>query len=98
MSDNISDIFQAIFGLFENLADIGAGWGEPWNWLFPVLVGLFIVLASFAGFRFVFDISAGPTQKLFLFALAIVALLAFVALRGDEGQNATSNGMAVLTE
>lgn len=98
MMDNLNNVLDGIFGLFENLATMGESWGEPWDWLFPTLVALFIVLAFFAGFRFVFDISAKPTQKLFLFTLAIVALLAFVALRGDPDQNATSNGMAVLAD
>jgi len=98
MRDNLNDMLHAIFGLFEDLAEMGETWGEPWSWLFPTLVALFVVLAFFAGFRFVFDISAKPTQKLFLAALAIVALLAFMAIRGDENQNATSNGLAVLSD
>ncbi len=98
MSDNIDGFFQAIFGIFENLAEIGEGWGDPWGWLFPTVVALFVVFAFFAGFQSVFSLSSDKVKPFFVFALAIIALLAFVALRGDENQNATSNGLAVLSD
>ncbi len=98
MSDNIDGFFQAIFGIFENLAEIGEGWGDPWGWLFPTFVALFVVFAFFAGFQSVFSLSSDKVKPFFVFALAIIALLAFVALRGDENQNATSNGLAVLSD
>ncbi len=97
MSDNIDAFFRAIFGIFESLAEIGEGWGEPWGWLFPTFVALFVVLAFFAGFQSVFGLSSDKVKPFFVFALAIIALLAFVAIRGDEDQNATSNSLAVLT-
>lgn len=97
-SENIDNFFQAIFGLFENLAEIGEGWGEPWGWLFPTFVALFVVLAFFAGFQSVFGLSEAKIKPFFVFALAIIALLAFVAIRGDTDQNATSNGMAILSD
>lgn len=98
MSDNIDSIFQSIFGLFENLAEIGEGWGDPWGWLFPTFVALFVVFAFFAGFQSVFSLSSDKVKPFFVFALAIIALLAFVAIRGDDAQNATSNGLAVLSD
>lgn len=98
MSDNIDGFFQAIFGFFENLAEIGERWGGPWGWLFPTFVALFVIFAFFAGFQSVFSLSSDKIKPFFVFALAIIALLAFVAIRGDSDQNANSNGMAVVSD
>ncbi|MEL6983691.1 MAG: hypothetical protein AAFO29_14805 [Actinomycetota bacterium] len=97
-SENIDRIFDGIFGIFDNLAEVGAGWGGPWEWLFPTFVALFVVLAFFAGFQSVFSLSSDKIKPFFVFALAVIAILAFVAIRGDADQNATSNGLAVLSD
>ena len=84
MTENVDGLFDSIFGIFENLIEIGEGWGEPWGWLFPTLVALGVVLAFAAGIQSVFSTSASKIRPIFVFALAVVGLLAFAAMREAE--------------
>jgi hypothetical protein len=96
MMDNLNDIIHSIVGLFQNFVTMGESWGEPWDFVFPAFLALFFALAFFHGFRHVFFLSAKKTRPVFLFALLVVAVLVFSAIRNDADQNATSNGLAVL--
>jgi len=98
MRDSLNNIIHSIVNIFEDFVAMGESWGEPWDVVFPVFLALFLGLAFFGGFRYVFDLSANKAKPFFVFALAIVALLAFMAIRNEADQNATSNGLAVLSD
>jgi hypothetical protein len=80
MVENLSDLFDSIIGLFENLAQVSADWGEPWNWVFPAFIALVLALAFVAGFRYVFEKMQDVMRPWLLVAVVVISVAAVAAM------------------
>lgn len=91
MNENFSGLFESIFGIFDDLAEIGSEWGEPWGWLLPTFVAIAVALAFVGGTRYIFQKAQERIRPVFFFALLVVGLLAFGAIWTSNEQQAVSS-------